>query len=142
MSDQLYIVKNEPIMPLFWDRQDRGRNVLYGKRSDGVQVVKVGIALPEAPKTYLNIRSNGKEYEQEGHSYTRNYYKRIICHIAGIVCNVNADTKFRNLSNAEASNNYIPCLTSATTGSSPAPYMSATDFTPNLVGYRGKEGVR
>jgi hypothetical protein len=76
---------NTPKEPVFWDYQDR-QGTLYGKRSDGVKVVKVGMQIPRM-SAELAIGS----HEQEAHSLVRNHYKRIISHTSGIVSNINSN---------------------------------------------------
>lgn len=105
MNRQIWLGE-QPKEPVFWDHQDR-QGTLYGKRSDGVKVVKVGISIP-APSTHIAFQQGKKEYEQEAHSNVRNYHRRVLEAIAGITNNNNDDAKFRLQDNTLLNSNFIP----------------------------------
>jgi hypothetical protein len=65
--------------------EDRGRDILYGRRLDDLnhKVVRIGIKIPTS-KHYLKIQSGKDVYEQEAHSPVMNYWKRYLGFVSGM----------------------------------------------------------
>jgi len=82
--------------------QDRGRNILYGRRIDDpkIKVVRVGIAVPTPNKQYLKIQSGKDVYEQEAHSPVLNYYRRLIGVIGGVSQTIDTAFEIRKQDNS------------------------------------------
>ena len=96
--EQVHVWKDERDKPNFEILgQDRGRNILYGRRVDDpkIKVVKVGINIPTPNKQYLNIQSGKDVYEQEAHSPVRNFYARCLGMLCGVSQLINSGFNIR-----------------------------------------------
>ena len=83
------IIRQESNLPLFWDKQI-GDNALYAyDKNKKLHTIKICNKLPNIPSGIIGQANNSEKYiEQEMHSFTRNYYNRIISQVFGVASNV------------------------------------------------------
>ena len=108
----IHVWKDERDKPNFEiTGQDRGRNILYGRRIDDpkIKVVEVGIAIP-TPQNYIEIRQGNKVYEQEANSPTANYYRRLMCMLGGASQLLSTSFTIRKQDNTLDTNDVIPII--------------------------------
>ncbi|HUV82009.1 MAG TPA: hypothetical protein VMW53_02875 [archaeon] len=129
MERQIWIGES-PKEPVFWDYQDR-KGILYGKRSDGIRVVKIGISVPR-PSCYLSFLRNKKEYEQEAHSHTHNFYKRLLAYLSGISYALNPAVQPNDVTNTAIDDDYMQSISYVGSG---VAISSAEAYTTRDNGY-------
>lgn len=83
------VMKHEEYQPIFWDKQI-GNNLYAYNKERKIHSIKVKNTIPDVPTGVIEYKTSRmkKPVEMEMHSWTRNYYNRLICPIfstSGIV---------------------------------------------------------